>query len=48
MLARTSHVCDRSMTFTVSYGAYLPNTIDRGARVSLVKWFGKQLGLACL
>ena len=27
--AGTSHVCDRSMTVTVSYGAYLPNAFGR-------------------
>ena len=47
----TSHVCDGSMTFTVSYGAYLQNAVDRVVtafvtRFSLLKI--KQLRDICL
>ena len=47
----TWHFCDRSMTFTVSYGAYLQNTVDRVViafltRFSLLKI--KQLRDVCL
>ena len=42
---RTNHVCNGSMIFTVSSGAYLPNVIDRGAaggvRTTIAKHHGQ-------
>ena len=47
----TSHVCDRSMTFTVSYGAYLQNAVDRVVTASVTRFSLlkiKQLRDVCL